>query len=178
MDLPDRAEKRWREKLASTKLTQPVVVDSCLIVGGVDNHTVYALDADSGEKRWNFVAGGRIDSAPTIYKGQVIFGSADGWVYSLDMGSGQLVWRFRAAPNAMQVGVESQLESAWPVHGSVLVHNDTLYATAGRNSYLDGGIVLYRLDPTTGKELSHKIVYDLDPETGKQLHSGKGQRFN
>ncbi|MGM0486931.1 MAG: PQQ-binding-like beta-propeller repeat protein, partial [Planctomycetota bacterium] len=126
MDLPDRAETRWREKLASTKLTQPVVVDSCLIVGGVDNHTVYALDADSGEKRWNFVAGGRIDSAPTIYKGQVIFGSADGWVYSLDMGSGQLVWRFRAAPNAMQVGVESQLESAWPVHGSVLVHNDTL----------------------------------------------------
>jgi hypothetical protein len=51
----------------------------------------------------------------------------------------------------------------------VLVQNDTIYATAGRSSYLDGGLVLYRLDPLTGKELSKTVLYHLDPETGEQL---------
>ena len=67
------------------------------------------------------------------------------------------------------VGVHGQLESIWPVHGAVLIQNDTLYATAGRSSYLDGGLVLYRLDPGTGKELSKTTLCHLNPDTGEQL---------
>jgi hypothetical protein len=80
-----------------------------------------------------------------------------------------LVWRFRAAPAERLIEAYGQLESLWPVHGAVLVQNDTLYATAGRSSYLDGGIVLYRLEPATGKELSKTMLYHLDPVTGQQL---------
>jgi hypothetical protein len=79
-----------------------------------------------------------------------------------------LVWRFRAAPAERLIGAYGQLESIWPVHGAVLIQNDTLYATAGRSSYLDGGIVLYRLDPATGRELSKTTLYHLDPDTGAQ----------
>lgn len=176
--LGDKVERRWKTQLASTRLTQPVIAASRVVVAGVDNHTVYALDADSGAKQWAFTAGGRIDSSPTIYKRRVLFGSADGWVYCLSLQSGAVEWQFRAAPQAMQVGIESQLESAWPVHGSLLIQNDVLYVTAGRSSYLDGGIVLYRIDPVTGEKISHTIIYHLDPETGEQMIPEKGNSFN
>ncbi len=61
-----------------------------------------------------------------------------------------------------------QLESAWPVHGSVLVQDDAVFFAAGRSSYLDGGINLYRLDAATGRMLSKTRVYSPDPQTGRQ----------
>jgi hypothetical protein len=134
------------------------------------------LAADGGQQLWQFTAGGRIDSSPTYYQGTILFGSADGWVYCVNAADGQLAWRFRAAPAERLVCVDGQLESIWPVHGAVLVQNDTLYATAGRSSFLDGGIVLYRIDPVTGKELSKTVLHHLDPETGKQLVAES--RFN
>jgi hypothetical protein len=79
-----------------------------------------------------------------------------------------LAWRFRTAPLDRQVCAFGQLESIWPTHGSVLVQNNTLYVTAGRSTYLDGGIVLYRLDPLTGQQLSRTVVTHIDPETDKQ----------
>jgi len=91
-----------------------------------------------------------------------------GWVYALRASDGVLAWRFLAAPQDRQVGVFNQLESVWPVHGAVLVQNETLYVAAGRSTYLDGGIVLYRIDPITGKELSHEVVSFIDPETDRQ----------
>jgi hypothetical protein len=63
-----------------------------------------------------------------------------------------------------------QLESAWRVHGSVLVHDGVLYCTAGRNMYVDGGVRLIRLDPMTGKLLGETVMNDRDPETGQDMH--------
>jgi hypothetical protein len=109
------------------------------------------LDAATGEPLWDFIAGGRIDSSPTCYRGRLLFGSADGHVYCLRASDGQLAWRFRAAPDDRRVVAFGQVESVWPVHGSVLVFNDTAYFAAGRSSFLDGGIILYGLDPLTGE---------------------------
>jgi len=150
-------------------LTQPAIAGGKVFVASIDAHTVHALSAADGSEVWCFTAGGRIDSTPTIHKGRVIFGSADGWVYSLSAADGTLAWRFRAAPQDVRVAAYGQLESTWPVHGAVLVQNDMIYAAAGRSSYLDGGIVLYRIDPATGKELSKTVLCHLDPETGEQL---------
>ena len=172
--IPDAVAEQWSVALGG-KLTQPVIAGGKVFVASVDSHTVHALAADSGGREvWRYTAGGRVDSSPTVHKGMVLFGSADGWVYCLSAADGRLAWRFRAAPKERLVGVYGQLESAWPVHGAVLVQNDTLYVTAGRSSYMDGGIVLYRIDPLTGKELSRTMVYHLDPETGKQLTSERG----
>jgi len=101
-----------------------------------------------------------------------VFGSADGWIYALNAADGKLAWRFRAAPEARLTFVEGRLESVWPVHGTVVIHEDKLVATAGRSSYLDGGIRLYRLNPNTGEMLSETVIYSPDPETGKQPKGG------
>ena len=166
--LPDAPVRKWSTRVGG-KLTQPVVVGDTAFVASVDAHTIYALSADDGREVWRYTAGGRIDSAPTVHKGTVLFGSADGWIYCLSASDGRLAWRFRAAPTERLVSAYGQIESAWPVHGAVLVQNDNLYAVAGRCSYLDGGLVLYRLDPSSGRQLSRTMLYQLDPNTGAQL---------
>jgi hypothetical protein len=57
------------------------------------------------------------------------------------------------------------------VHGSVLVYNDVLYCTAGRNMYIDGGIRLIRLHPLTGELIGETVMDDKDPETGQDMHT-------
>jgi len=150
--LPSNLGQRWNVQLAG-KLSAPVVVGDKVFVATVDAHTIHALDAASGKRLWEYTAGGRVDSPPTYYQGTLLFGSADGRVTCVRASDGVLAWRFRAAPQERFIGAFSQIESAWPVHGSVLVHDDVAYFATGRSSYLDGGIELYGLDPITGKTL-------------------------
>jgi len=148
----------WEVKLDGT-LTAPVAAGGKVFVARSDVHTVYSLEASSGKTLWEFTAGGRIDSPPTIFKGLVLFGSNDGHVYCLRASDGQLVWRFLAAPTDRRIACFDQIESVWPVHGSVLVDNEVAYFTAGRSTYLDGGIHVYGLEPATGRIL-HKAVLE------------------
>jgi len=166
--VPAELHQAWKTELGG-RLTSPVVAAGRLFVASVDTHTVFALDAESGKNLWSYIAGGRVDSPPTVYQGFVLFGSADGYVYCLRAADGELVWRFRAAPIDQRLVAFNQIESVWPVHGSVLVQNGTLYFAAGRNMFLDGGIRLYRLQPATGKLLSVTPMDDRLPESDESL---------
>ena len=148
--VPDKPARLWQVKLACQG-SQAVVVGGRLWVAEKDAQRIRCLDAADGKDLWSFVAGGRIDSAPTVYDGMVIFGSRDGSVYCLRADDGKLVWRFRAAPDSRQVMSFEQLESLWPVNGSVLVQGGVVYFAAGRSSFLDGGIVVFGLDAKTGQ---------------------------
>ncbi|MBL6764882.1 MAG: PQQ-binding-like beta-propeller repeat protein [Verrucomicrobiae bacterium] len=177
IDLPDRVSRSWTTRLGG-KLTQAVAVAASVYLASVDQYTVYALSQDKGEVLWKFTAGSRIDSAPTYHQGRLIFGSADGWVYNLDARTGGLVWKFRAAPEERMVNVYGRMESLWPVHGSVIVQNGRLCFTAGRSSYMDGGIILYQLDPMSGEQLTRSVLYDLDPDSDKELNVEKRGSFD
>jgi len=155
----------WTTQLEG-KLSQPVVAGSRLFVARVDAGQVCCLDAATGKLVWDYIAGGRVDSAPTFHQGRLIFGSADGWVYCLRASDGALAWRFRAAPDERRVVAFGRVESAWPVHGSVLVHDGVVYCTAGRSSFLDGGITLYGLDVATGEIRCQTRLDGPHPDTG------------
>ena len=156
--VPDDAAPLWRVRVGRS-VSAPIAVRDRVFVSLVDEHHVVCLDAGDGSKRWEFAAGGRINSPPTYHQGTVLFGSADGSVYCLRAADGQLVWRFRAAPAVRLMSAFGQLESAWPVHGSVLVQNGTAYFAAGRSSMLDGGLFVYGLEASTGK-LLHQAKLD------------------
>ena len=158
----------WKTQLGP-RLSSPVVANGRVFVASIDTHTLSALDAATGEALWTYTAGGRIDSPPTIYRGLALFGSADGYVYALRAADGQLAWRFRAAAADRRMVAYEQVESASPVHGSVLVHDGVLYCTAGRSIFLDGGIRLVRLDPLTGRMLSETVMDERDPESGENM---------
>jgi len=160
---------KWEARIGG-KLSQPIVAGKHLFVAAIDSHTVYALDRHSGQTQWTYTTGGRVDSPPTYYKGAVIFGSADGCVYCLRASDGVLAWRFLAAPLDRRMTAWGQVESVWPVHGSVLVRDGVIYVVAGRSMFLDGGLTLYRLDAKTGKILSKTEMDDVAPDTGKNLH--------
>ncbi len=144
------------------------VADGMVFVPSIDEHAVNAIDCDSGKRRWQFVAGARVDSPPTIYQHRVLFGSHDGAVYSLRASDGLLAWRLNVARNPDQIIARGQLEAASPVPGNVLIQNGVAFVAAGRSSYLDGGIDLYRLQPRMGEILSKSRIFSPDPKTGKQ----------
>ena len=160
--LPARLKQAWKTRLQGP-LTPPVMGNARVFVAARDHHVLYCLDADSGKQQWKFSAGGRIDSPPTLLGDKVFFGSCDGWVYCLRASGGQLAWKYRAAPEDYRIVIEDQLESAWPVHGSVLAVNGLIYGVAGRNSYLDGGLHLFALEPATGRVV-HSARFDGPPE--------------
>jgi len=151
--------EKWQVNL-DRGLTSPVIADSRIYIASKDIHTLYALNVEGGQKLWTFTAGGKVDSPPTVYRGLVIFGCADGRVYCLRASDGELVWRFRAGPRDMRIVSYGRLESVWPIHGNVLIHNDIVYFVAGRSTFLDGGLRFYRLDAATGRMLSENVLND------------------
>ena len=64
-----------------------------------------------------------------------------------------------------------QLESVWPIHGSILVQNDEAWFVSGRSNFLDGGLRLFRLNAATGDLISETTIDEKDPETGENLQT-------
>ena len=156
-----KLKQHWRIDLGG-RLTPPVMMGDTVFVSAKDHNTVYALDAADGSEKWHYRAGGQVDSPPSILGDLVLFGSADGWIYCLHADDGRLVWRFRAAPTSQMIVVDDRVESAWKVHGSPLIHDGKVYCSAGRSSFVDGGIFLYGLDPATGKVLHRGRIDSWD----------------
>ncbi len=151
-------------------LTAPVVASGCCIFAEKDRHTVHCLDAQNGEKKWSYVAGGRIDSPPTVSGSSIFFGSGDGWLYQLSLSSGELVWKRRIAQADLFMFDHGQPTSVWPLSGSVLVQDGKVYCVSGRSAFLDGGMRLTLVDAVTGKILEANVINDRDPNNGKDMH--------
>jgi len=166
--VPAKLREGWKTDLGG-KLSAVTVADGMLFVAAVDEHTVHALDVRSGKPRWRFTAGGRVDSPPTFFAGMVLFGSADGRVYCLRASDGELVWRFRAARGDRRILVYEQIESLWPVHGSILVRDGMAHFVAGRSAFVDGGMRLYRLNAKTGAVVSQTVLNEKNPATGENI---------
>ena len=174
-DVPADLTVAWRTKVGCN-VTQAIIADEKVFVAGIDNHTVYALESKLGKVLWTYTVGARVDSPPTYHEGTILFGSTDGRVYCIRASDGQLVWSFLAASLDQKLMAYEQLESVWPVHGSVLIRDNEAVFVAGRSMYLDGGLRLFRLNAATGEIISETILDDLDPSTGKNMqvdHTGE-----
>ncbi len=187
----------WQARLSSC-LSAPAIADGMVFAAATDTAQVVALNAATGQVLWRTTVGGRLDSPPTIHGGLCLIGSHDGWVYALRARDGQLVWRTRLAPWERRMTAFGAVESVWPVPGSVLIHDGTLYASAGRSSEIDGGLAVCALDPANGRQLWAREVgpgpvrendllvmcdgkiklhhLQFDPKTGQGDVAAKGER--
>jgi len=156
--------KRWETKLG-TRASAPVIAAGMVFAADVDGHAVCAMKAADGKIVWRFSAAGRVDSPPTYYQGLLLFGSRDGSAYCLRAIDGALVWRFYPLERRM-ICAYGQPESAWPICGSILIRGSLAYFAAGRNSFTDGGIFLYALDPRSGEVVHQKRMYGPYGENG------------
>ena len=174
---PARLEQLW-QMLMGGRITSPVIAGGAVFVAATERHELLALDEKSGQVRWRFTAGGRIDTPPTVAGELCIFGGRDGRVYCLRARDGKLAWSFDAAPTRRLIVAYGQLESAWPVYGSILVDGDVAYVAAGRSGQADGGIALWALDATSGrclwqKRVQLKTLNNLLVKSGADLYMGE-----
>jgi len=168
--VPAELKTAWENEIGG-RLSAVTVANGKCFVASIDTHTVYALNAANGRELWRFIAGGRVDSPPTIFNGCAFFGSADGYVYCVRASDGELVWRYLAAPADRRVMAYEQIESCWPVHGSVLVRDGEVYCLAGRSAFIDGGMRLCRIDARTGRLISDTMIDDREPQTNQNLQA-------
>ena len=185
----DKPQVVWRQKLAVWPkgmlatdwrtnerivglVTAPTVAAGKVFVAAPDRHRLVAFDAKSGQPAWSFTTGARIDSPPTIYpvgdQALCLFGCRDGWVYCLHADDGKLAWKFLAARSEKRIGVQSQLESPWPVSGSVMIDGGGAIIMAGRQSAIDGGIYIYKLNPCDGRVLWKTRLW-TDPDASRSI---------
>lgn len=158
--ISESPEKAWQVKLGAD-LTGAVVAGNRMVVCSKAEQVVYCLDATSGKPLWQRATPAKVDSPPVLVNGLCVFGSVDGSVYCLNAEDGALRWRFRIGSVERRTVVDNKLESIWPVHGSVLVQNDTVYFASGRSSHLDGGIRLFAVDLASG-EIKNHIPLDAE----------------
>jgi outer membrane protein assembly factor BamB len=80
----------WSFKTSSAVYSSPAVVNGVVYFGSDD---LYALNAGTGAKLWNYTTGG-IGSSPAVVNGIVYFGSGDKNVYALNASTGAKLWTF------------------------------------------------------------------------------------
>ncbi|CAN5757923.1 PQQ-binding-like beta-propeller repeat protein [soil metagenome] len=84
----------WSRELGGGVMSRLLLHDGTLYVSAMDGH-VLALDAASGDERWQAATDGYCHSSPVIADDVLIVGSADAHVHAFDAPSGAPRWRFR-----------------------------------------------------------------------------------
>ena len=126
-------------------------VGELVYFGSSSDTKVYALDAKTGEVRWEFVTEGPVRLAPTVWQGKLYVGSDDGKVYCLGAEDGRLIWTFDAAPGPEKVLGNGKMISLWPVRTGVAVGNGAAYFGSG--IFPSEGLYLYAVNAENGRLL-------------------------
>ncbi|MEO5958177.1 MAG: PQQ-binding-like beta-propeller repeat protein [Opitutaceae bacterium] len=72
--------------------SSPAVNDRLVLIGSRDKH-LHAIDRTTGEGKWKFATGGRVEGSPIVFIDGVIFGSTDGRLYAASLDGGAELWR-------------------------------------------------------------------------------------
>jgi len=126
-------------------------VGELVYFGSSSDTKVYALDASTGQVRWEFVTEGPVRLAPTVWQGKLYVGSDDGKVYCLGAEDGRLIWTFDAAPGPERVLGNGKMISLWPVRTGVAVSNGAAYFGSG--VFPSEGLYLYAVNAENGRLL-------------------------
>jgi hypothetical protein len=114
--------------------------------------SVVALDADTGEQRWEFFAEGPVRFAPIAWQDKVYFVSDDGYLYCVDAADGRLLWKFQGLPAGQRerkILGNRRLISLWPAWGGPVLHDGVLYFGCGLWSAY--GVSIHALDAQSGR---------------------------
>jgi eukaryotic-like serine/threonine-protein kinase len=91
----DRLQPVWEQpfKTGDKIWSTPAVSDSTVYIGSYD-HKLYALEAATGEKKWEFESDGAFVSTPVVDGNTVYAGSFDKHFYAINANDGSLRWSF------------------------------------------------------------------------------------
>lgn len=153
---------------------QPIIMGGIILFGSSVDDKVVAIDAESGQVRWEFFTEGPIRFAPAGWRDRIFVTSDDGWLYALSLGDGRLLWKHRGGPDDRKVMGNERMISLWPARGGPVVADDKVYFAAG--IWPSDGVYLHALDAESGSVLwTNDRTGGLDmpqPHGGAQAKSG------
>jgi len=153
--VPSNGQLKWSYTTGDWVFSSPAVVNGVVYVGGgglgiyasgvgsgvrsgvrsgvpsSGDYNVYALNAATGTKLWNFSTGSAVFSSPAVVNGVVYVGSENGKVFALSAATGAKKWSYKTG-NA--------------VESSPAVANGVVYVGSGDNN-------VYALNAATGVKL-------------------------
>ena len=149
----------WKQDGFSPGLVSPPTADGKnLLVVQANEHRLICYDTESGKEKWTQRFNGRIRTAPVLTGNTAYLGCDDGTVSAIDLKDGKTVWQFFLAPGTDLILDHDQLTSLYPTPSAPVLLDGALYATAGRHSSLELGIVIWKLDPATGQPLGNAVL--------------------
>ncbi len=104
-----------------------IVAEGAVYFGSSAEDCVVSLDAATGNVRWVFVTGGPVRIAPSWERGNLYFGSDDGYAYCIKASDGALVWKYSPAPEQRLIPNDGKMIPLWPVRTGVLVDSGKAY---------------------------------------------------
>jgi outer membrane protein assembly factor BamB len=167
VELDDSILPIWKFKCEDEIRASPQADSKRLYVGVYDNN-IYALDLKEGEFQWKYATDGGIATKPSVYKGNVIFGSEDRMVYAVNT-SGRLVW---TCPTEGRVRSSATVEFDHAFFGSDDHRLYAVNAQSGRVIWKFEATGPIRSTPVLGDELVYVgsedgYVYALNMSSGK-----------
>ncbi len=121
---PHKPAPAWptRHREQFDRAYQTAISNGVLYFGSSASGKLYALDAATGQLRWEFFTGGPIRFAPAVRRDRVLLASDDGCLYCLRADDGGLLWKLRAGPSDDMVLGNQHLISRWPARGGPVVY--------------------------------------------------------
>lgn len=164
-ETPGRGQERWRFD-TNTDIDAPVAVVEGIVYLVDEANTLYALDAATGDERWQQSHDMDVSrSVPVVANDHIYLGSWNGGVDALHTTDGSTAWR--------QQGEQTDVR----IKGPVAVTEETLLATGRKGTII-------ALDATDGKvkwtvttdayELAAPSVADGVVYVGATAQSGAG----
>ena len=128
--------------------SSPAVADGTVFVGDLMG-TLHAVDAASGEVRWQFATGAEIKSSPVVADELVLIGSYDEHFYGVDRATGEARWSLQtegpvhATPGrsgglAWVTGCDAVLRGVRITDGTEMLRFDSGAYTAASPAIADG----------------------------------------
>jgi outer membrane protein assembly factor BamB len=90
-------------------LSSATVKNGTVYFGSSDSN-IYALDLETGEKKWSYFSGGSVHSSPAIWENSLVVGAWDSRVYCLDTETGDEKWVYttgRDTENYIWLGIQA-----------------------------------------------------------------------
>jgi hypothetical protein len=86
---------RWSKEITKPVMASPATIKDKAFFAA-SNKKVYCFQLKDGSSIWDFEAGDKIWSSPSIseYDGVMFFGSLDSHIYGLDINTGRQTWKF------------------------------------------------------------------------------------
>ena len=94
-ELSENPQLLWTFQAGDMIESTATVVGGTVYLGVLDG-SLYAIDAQTGERKWTYQVNGTIKASPSIHEGVIYLGDGEGIFHAIDISTQETKWQFKA----------------------------------------------------------------------------------